>query len=65
MNDCHYYFDNTMSLPFKHTLLISGMNFCPYKGQYKLPFNDGYFEIKNVNGKGVVNMAPKSTTCTY
>jgi len=46
MNDCHYYFDSSMSLPFDHTLLISGMNFCPYLGEYKLPFNEGSFIIE-------------------
>jgi len=43
MNDCHYYFDNYFSLPFKHTLLLSGMNYTGYTGRYLLPFSDGYF----------------------
>lgn len=34
MNDCHYYFDSTFSLPFDHTLLLSGMNYISYAGKY-------------------------------
>jgi hypothetical protein len=48
MNDCHYYFDQSMSLPFDHTLLISGLNFCPYVGEYRLPFNEGSFIVDNI-----------------
>jgi len=43
MNDCHYYFNSTFSLPFNHTLLLSGMNYTPYVGRYYLPFSEGYF----------------------
>jgi len=43
MNDCHYYFDGQFSLPFEHTLLLSGMNYVGYTGKYVLPFSDGYF----------------------
>jgi hypothetical protein len=52
MNDCHYYFPERFEFDTDHPLqaaklYISGLNFAPTPGHYKLPDNCGTYTVAN------------------